>query len=175
MKRSYWSVALLFAVGAATQLGAQAKSVNGASDVSSEFNTARGQTIVEMGKKPLDPNTRLGAFYSFPGHIQQAPVPELTLQLVRSAPTWAYAYDHSVMLVLDEKTRIPMTRAQRAASVGEGYTLEQIFIAVSREQAAQIAQARKVEMKVGSDAFVWSDSLQHAFREMVTSADAGAK
>ncbi|MFL5560983.1 MAG: hypothetical protein ACJ79K_05870 [Gemmatimonadaceae bacterium] len=169
MKRSYWSVALLFAAGAATQLGAQA------SDVRSEFNTARGQTIVEMGKKPLDSNTRLGAFYSFPGHIQQAPVPELTLQLVRSAPTWAYAYDHSVMLVLDEKTRIPMTTARRAASVGEGYTLEQIFIALSREQAAQIAQARKVEMKVGSDAFVWSDSLQRAFRTMVTSADAGTK
>lgn len=170
MTRSYLSVPLLIALAAATRVGAQ-----GSTDVSAEFNTARGQTIVEMGKKPLDSNTRLGAFYAFAGHVQQAPAAELTLQLVRSAPTWAYAYDHTVMLVLDEKTRIPITTARRAASVGEGYTLEQIFIAVSREQASQIAQARKVEMKVGSDAFVWSDSLQHAFREIVTSADAGTK
>jgi hypothetical protein len=166
MTRSYWPAALLIAVCATTSLGAQ-----GRSDVNAEFNTARGQTIVEMGKMPLDQNTRLGAFYAFPGHVQQAPVPELTLHLVRSAPTWAFAYDHSVMLVLDEKTHIPITTAKRATSVGEGYTLEQIFIAVSREQASQIAQARKVEMKVGGSAFVWSDSLQHAFREIVTSAD----
>jgi hypothetical protein len=170
MRSWYWRTMVMLTLGAATRVGAQA-----ATGVSAEFNTARGQTIVEMGKVPLDPNTRLGAFYAFAGHTQQAPVPELTLQLVRYAPTWAYAYDHSVMLVLDEKIRIPFTQAKRAASVGEGYTLEQIFFAVSREQASQIAQARKVEMKVGSSAFVWSDSLQHAFREMVTSADAGAK
>jgi hypothetical protein len=170
MTRSYWPVALTVALCAATTLGAQ-----GSADVSSEFNTARGQTIVEMGKMPLDPNTRLGAFYGFPGHVQHAPAPELTLHLVRSAPTWAFAYDHSVMLVLDEKTRIPMTQARRAASVGEGYTLEQIFIAVSREQASQIARARRVEMKVGSSDFVWSDTLQRAFREIVASADTGAR
>jgi hypothetical protein len=170
MRKSYLTVALLLALGATSRLGAQASA-----DVSSEFNTPRGQTIVEMGKKPLDSNTRLGAFYAFPGHIQQAPASELTLHLVRSAPTWAYAYDHSVVLVLDEKTRIPFAQAKRATSVGEGYNLEQIFIAVSREQASQIAQARKVEMKVGSSAYVWSDSLQHAFREIVTSADAGVK
>lgn len=169
MKRSYWPLAIMLTVWAAPRIGAQA------TGVSAEFNTARGQTIVEMGKMPLDPNTRLGAFYAFPGHIQQAPAAELTLHLVRSAPTWAFAYDHSVTLVLDDKTRLPITEAKRAASVGEGYTLEQIFIAVSREQASQIAQARKVEMKVGSSAFVWSDSLQHAFRAMVTSADAGAR
>lgn len=170
MRRSYWPLALMLTVCAATKARAQVSA-----DVSSEFNTPRGQTIVEMAKKPLDSNTRLGAFYSFPGHIQQAPVPELTLHLVRSAPTWAFAYDHSVMLVLDDKTRLPFAQAKRATSVGEGYALEQIFFAVSRDQASQIAQAHKVEMKVGSSAFVWSDSLQHAFREMVSSADASTK
>lgn len=168
--RSYMTVALVIALGATGRLGAQVSA-----NVSSEFNTPRGQTIVEMAKKPLDSHTRLGAFYSFPGHIQQSPAPELTLHLVRSAPTWAFAYDHSVMLVLDDRTRLPFAQAKRATSVGEGYTLEQIFVAVSREQASQIAQARKVEMKVGSSAFVWSDSLQHAFREMVSSADASTK
>ena len=170
MKRSYWSVALLVAVSAATRVGAQGSAV-----VSSEFNVPRGQTIVEMGKMPLDQNTRLGAFYSYPGHVQQAPASELTMHIVRSAATWAFAYDHTVMLVLDDKTRLPFAEAKRATSVGEGYALEQIFFAVSRDQASQIAQAHKVEMKVGSSAFVWSDSLQHAFRAMVTSADASTK
>lgn len=170
MSRSYWSLALVVAVSVSGRLGAQ-----GSADVSSEFNAPRGQTIVEMGKKPLDSNTRLGAFYAFPGHVQQAPATELTMHIVRSAPTWAFAYDHNVMLVLDGKTRLPFTEAKRATSVGEGYALEQIFFAVSREQASQIAQAHKVEMTVGASAFVWSDSLQHAFREIVTSAGGTAQ
>jgi Zn finger protein HypA/HybF involved in hydrogenase expression len=164
------TVALVLALGATSRMEAQVSA-----DVSSEFNVPRGQTIVEMAKKSLDQSTRLGAFYSYPGHVQQAPASELTLHIVRSAPTWAFAYDHTVMVILDDRTRLPFAEAKRATSVGEGYTLEQIFFAVSRDQASQIAQAHKVEMKVGSSAFVWSDSLQHAFREMVTSADAGAK
>ena len=168
--KKYMAVTLALALGTAGRLDAQVSA-----EVSSEFNAPRGQTIVEMGKKPLDSNTRLGAFYAFPGHVQQAPATELTMQIVRSAPTWAFAYDHSVMLVLDDKTRLPFAQAKRATSVGEGYALEQIFFAVSRDQASQIAQAHKVQMTVGSSAFVWSDSLQHAFREMVTSAGGGTR
>lgn len=166
MTRAYLPAALLFALAAAPRLHAQAPT-----SVSTEFLQSRGQTLVEMEKKPLDSQSRLGAFYAFPGRVQQAPAQELTLHLVRSASQWAWAYDHTVVLVLDGKSRIPVPRALRSTSVGEGYMLEQIMMTLSRDQAAQIAKASKVEMKVGSDAFVWSDTLQRAFREMVASAD----
>ena len=170
MMRSYWRVALILATGAATSAGAQSTP-----NVSSEFNTPRGQTIVEMAKIPLDSNTRLGAFYGFAGRVQQAPASELTLHIVRTAPTWAFAYDHSVMLVLDETTRLPIALSTRTATVGEGYALEQVLFAVSHDQASRIARAHKVEMRVGSSAFVWSDVLQQAFREIVASSDGGAR
>ena len=163
--------ALLLAVCATTtRLGAQ-----GSPDLTTEFLQSRGQTLVEMGKLPLDRESKLGAFYAFAGRTQQAPVPEVTLHLVRSATQWAFAYDHTVVLVLDDKSSMPLPRARRSTSVGEGYMLEQIMMPLSRAQAAQIAQARKVEMKVGSNAFVWSDTLQRAFRQMVTSAGGSAR
>lgn len=85
------------------------------------------------------------------------------------------AYDHTVVLVLGDRSRVPLPRAIRSATVGDGYMLEQIMMTLSREQAAQIAQARKVEMKVGSNAFVWSDTLQRAFREIVATADGNGR
>ena len=170
MKRAHWQAALFLALGATTRLAAQ-----GRSDLTTEFLQSRGQTLVEMGKMPLDRESKLGAFYGFAGRVQQAPVPEVTLHLVRSSTQWAYAYDHTVVLVLDDKSRMPLPRARRSSSVGEGYILEQIMMPLSREQAAQIAQARKVEMKVGSSAFVWSDTLQRAFRQMVASAGGSAQ
>ena len=169
MKKLYLPAALLLTLAAAPRLGAQASA-----DLSTEFLPSRGQTLVEMEKKPLDRVSRLGAFYSFPGRTQQAPVPELTLHLVRSSNQWAWAYDHTVVLVLDDKSRLPLPRALRSTHVGEGYMLEQIMMTLSREQATQVAKASKVEMKVGSDAFVWSDTLQRAFRQMVESADGGS-
>jgi hypothetical protein len=170
MTKAYSMAALVLVLGAAPRLGAQASA-----DVTTEFLQSRGQTLVTMEKKALDPVSRLGAFYAFPGRIQQAPVPELTLHLVRSANQWAWAYDHTVVLVLDDRSRLPLPRAIRSSTVGEGYMLEQIMMPLSREQAAQIARARKVEMKVGSAAFVWSDTLQRAFREMVETADGSAR
>jgi len=170
MRRAFCLAALTLVLGAAPRLGAQASA-----GVTTEFLQSRGQTLVEMEKQALDHVSRLGAFYAFPGRVQQAPVPELTLHLVRSAKQWAWAYDHTVVLVLDDRSRLPLPRAVRSATVGEGYMLEQIMMPLSREQASQIAHARKVEMKVGSDAFVWSDTLQRAFREIVSTADAGAR
>ena len=168
MRRAYLQAALFLALGATTRLGAQASP-----DVNTEF--LRGQTLVTMGKIDLDRESKLGAFYSFVGRTQQAPVPEVMLHLVHSGTQWAYAYDHTVVLVLDDKSRMPLPRAVRSSSVGEGYMLEQIMMPLSREQAAQIAQARKVEMKVGSNAFVWSDTLQRAFRQIVASAGGSAR
>ena len=165
-----WRVALLLAFALTTRLGAQ-----DTSDVTTEFFGAKNQTLVRMGKLSLDGQNQLGAFYSFAGRAQQAPVPELTLHFVRSGSQWAYAYDYNVVVVLDDKTRMPLPRARRSTSVGEGYRLEQIFIAVSREQAAQIAQARKVQMNVGTSAFVWTDSLQRAFRQMSAMAGGGGR
>lgn len=170
MRSSYWQAALLLALGAAPRLGAQATS-----DVTTQFLQSRGQTLVEMEKKALDSQSRLGAFYAFPGRIQQAPASELTLHLVRSSNQWAWAYDHTVVLVLDDRSRVPLPRAIRSAHVGEGYMLEQIMMPLSRAQAAQVAQAHKVEMKVGSNAFVWSDTLQRAFREIVATADGNTR
>jgi hypothetical protein len=170
MRKAYWQAALFLALGATTRLGAQ-----GTADVSTEFLASRGQTIVTMGKMPLDAESKLGAFYAFNGHTQQAPASELMLHLVRSASQWAWAYDHTVVLVLDDKSSVPLPRAVRSTSVGEDYMLEQIMMPLSREQAAQVAQARKVAMKVGSNEFVWSDSLQRAFRQIVASADGSAR
>jgi hypothetical protein len=169
MRRTCLQSALFLALAATTRLGAQASP-----DVSTEFLPSRGQTLVTMGKMPLDRESQLGAFYSFAGRTQQAPVPEVTLHLVHSGTQWAYAFDHTVILVLDDKSRMPLPRALRSSSVGEGYMLEQILMPLSREQAAQVAQAHKVEMKVGSNAFVWSDSLQRAFRQMVAQSAGGA-
>jgi len=174
MRSSYCTAALFLALATAPRLGAQAKP-DTTRDVSIEFLQSRGQTIVTMEKKALDPVSRLGAFYAFAGHTQQAPAPELTLHLVRSATQWAWAYDHTVVLVLDDKSRVSLPRAIRSATVGEGYMLEQIMMPLSREQAAQVAQARKVTMQVGGDAFVWSDTLQRAFREIVASAGGSAR
>jgi len=173
MTRAYWQAALFLALGATTPLGAQGSAQT--TDVSAEFLQSRGQTIVTMEKKALDPQSKLGAFYGFPGRTQQAPAPELTLHLVRSGTQWAWAYDHTVVLVLDDKSRIPLPRAIRSATVGEGYMLEQIMMPLSRVQATQVAQARKVTMQVGADAFVWSDTLQRAFRQLVASADGSAR
>ena len=170
MRTAYLQAALFLALGAAPRLGAQSTT-----DVSTEFLQSRNQTIVTMEKQALDPESRLGAFYAFAGRTQQAPASALTLHLVRSATQWAWAYDHTVVLVLDDKSRVSLPGATRSATVGEGYMLEQIMMPLSREQAAQIAQARKVEMKVGSNAFVWSDTLQRAFRELVASADGSAR
>lgn len=160
---------LVLATAIAAPLSAQ-----GTADITTEFFGKKNQTLVRMGKVPLDHENQLGAFYTFVGAAQQAPVPEMTLHFVRSGAQWAYAYDYSVVVVLDDKTRMPLPRARRATSVGEGYTLEQIFIAVSREQAAQIAHAQKVQMSVGPRAFIWTDSLQRAFREMSSLADGRA-
>ena len=173
MTRAYWTAALFIALSAAPRLGAQAISTS--PDISTEFLPSRGQTIVTMEKQPLDPESRLGAFYAFAGRIQQAPASELTLHLVRSATQWAWAYDHTVVLVLDDKSRVPLPRAIRSTSVGEDYMLEQILMPLSRDQAAQIAQAHKVEMKIGGNAFVWSDTLQRAFREIVATAGGPAR
>lgn len=170
MRRSYWQAALLLAVGATTRLGAQ-----GSPDLSTEFVQSRGQTLVKMEKVALDHESQLGAFYTFVGRTQQAPVTEVTLHLVHSGAQWAYAYDHTVVLVLDDKSQMPLPRAQRTSSVGEGYMLEQIMMTISRDQAARIAQARKVEMKVGSNSYVWSDTLQRAFQRVVTSAGGAAR
>ena len=171
MTRVYWQAALLLALAATTRLGAQGT----AAAVTTEFLQSRGQTLVEMEKKSLDRESRLGAFYAFPGRIQQAPASELTLHIVRSSNQWAWAFDHTVVLVLDDKSRLPLPRAVRSATVGEGYMLEQIMMTLSREQATQVAQARKVTLQVGSNAFVWSDTLQRAFREIVSSADGSAR
>ena len=169
--RSTLTIATIAAALAATApLGAQ--ETHG---ISTEYRPARNETFVRMNKLPLDSANQIGAFYAYAGHTQQAPASELTVHVVHSGAAWAYATGHEVVLVLDGRTRLPLTRAQRATSVGEGYVLEQLFIAVPRQQATQIAQARQVEMKVGDRAFTWSDSLQRAFREIAESADAGAR
>lgn len=169
MRSMYWQAALCLAVGA-IRLGAQASP-----HVTTEFLPSRGQTLVEMAKMPLDRESKLGAFYGFTGRVQPVPAPELTLHLVHSSAQWAYALDHTVVLVLDDRSTMPLPRARRSTSVGEGYQLEQIMMTLSREQAAQIAQAKKVEMKVGGRAFVWSDTLQQAFRQIVASAGGSAR
>ena len=163
-------IAFLLALAIAAPLGAQATA-----PISTEFFPAKGQTLVRMGKLSLDDENRLGAFYSFAGQAQQAPVPELTLHVVHSGAQWAYLAGYDVVMLLDDKTRIPLPRARRVASVGEGFTLEQIFIAVPREQAEQIAHARKVEMMVGPREFVWTDTLQQAFRQMSALADGATR
>ena len=144
-------------------------------DISTEYRPARNETFVRMKKLALDNENQIGAFYAYSGHTQQAPVNEVTMHVVHSGAAWAYAMGYNVVVVLDGNTRVPLPRAQRATSVGDGYVLEQLFIAVPRQQAAQIAQAHKVEMKVGDRAFTWSDSLQHAFGEIAASAGAGAR
>jgi hypothetical protein len=174
LTKSYWIAALFLAAATAPRLGAQAKA-DTSSDVTTEFLQSRGQTLVTMEKQALDPVSRLGAFYAFPGRTQQGPAPELTLHLVRSANQWAWAYDHTVVLVLDDRSRVPLPGAMRSATVGEGYMLEQIMMPLSRDQAAQVAQARKVTLQVGGNAFVWSDTLQRAFREIVASAGGSAR
>src|SRR3954463_6647338 len=85
-------VALLFALVVTTRLGAQATP-----EVTTEFFGAKGQTLVRMGKIPLDGENQLGAFYTFAGRAQQAPVAELTLHFVRSGAQWAYASGHDVV------------------------------------------------------------------------------
>jgi hypothetical protein len=170
MRRAYWQAAFLLALGATTRLGAQ-----GSPDVTTEFLQSRGQTLVEMAKMPLDRESKLGAFYGFDGRVKPVPAPEVTLHLVHSSPQWAYAFDYTVVMVLDDKSRMPLPRARRSSHVGEGYQLEQIMMPLSREQAAQIARANKVEMKVGPRAFVWSDTLQRAFRQIVASAGGSAQ
>ena len=157
------------AFAAFAPLGAQSMQ-----DISTEYRPARNETFVRMKKLALDNENQIGAFYAYSGHTQQTPANEVTVHVVHSGAAWAYAMGYNVVVVLDGNTRVPLPRAQRAASVGDGYVLEQLFIAVPRQQAAQIAQAHKVEMKVGDRAFTWSDSLQHAFSEIAASAGAGA-
>lgn len=169
--RSTLTIAMIAGAFAAfAPLGAQATQ-----DISAEYRPARNETFVRMKKLPLDNENQIGAFYAYSGHTQQAPVNEVTVHVVHSGAAWAYAAGYDVVLVLDGSKRVPLARTQRATSVGEGYVLEQLFIAVPRQQATQIAQAHQVQMKVGDRAFTWSDSLQRAFREITTSADAGAK
>lgn len=170
MTRAYWQAALFLALATAPRLGAQATP-----DVSTEFVQSRGQTIVTMAKIPLDAESRLGAFYGFAGRTQQAPASELTLHLVHSGSQWAWAYDHTVTLILDDRSSVALPRAIRSTTVGEGYMLEQVMMPLSREQAEQVAHAHKVAMKVGASQYVWSDSLQRAFREIVASADGGTR
>lgn len=169
--RSTLTIAMIAgALAAFSPLGAQ-----GTQEISAEYRPARNETFVRMKKLPLDNENQIGAFYAYSGHTQQAPVNEVTVHVVHSGAAWAYAAGHDVVVVLDGSTRVPLTRAQRATSVGDGYVVEQLFIAVPRQQATQIAQAHKVEMKVGDRDFTWSDSLQQAFREIAQSADAGAR
>jgi len=168
--RSTLTIAMIAgALAAAAPLGAQ-----GMHEISAEYRPARNETFVRMKKLPLDGENQIGAFYAYSGHTQQAPANEVTVHVVHSGAAWAYAAGYDVVVVLDGNTRVPLTRAQRATSVGEGYVLEQLFIAVPRQQATQIAQAQKVEMKVGGRDFTWSDSLQQAFREIAASAGTGA-
>jgi hypothetical protein len=164
-------IALLFAFGFAVAAPLAAQDTT---EVTTEFFPAKHQTLVRMGKLSLDDESKLGAFYSFAGQAQQAPVPELTLHVVHSGAQWAYLEGYDVVIVLDDKTRIPLPRARRVASVGEGFTLEQIFIALPRAQADQIAHAQKVRMQVGPKQFVWTDSLQQTFREISARADGAA-
>lgn len=164
------NIALVFALAFATRVRAQ-----GSGDITTEFFPAKHQTLVRMGKLSLDDESKLGAFYSFDGQAQQAAVPELTLHFVHSGEQWAYIGGYDVVIVLDGKTRIPLPRTRRVASVGEGFTLEQIFIALPRAQAEQIASAKKVEMHVGPNVFTWTDSLDKTFREISARADGAVR
>ena len=161
MQKTLTIAALACALSAVNRLGAQTTG-----DVRTEYNPARNETFVRMEKVPLDGENKVGAFYSFPGRTQQAPVADLTVHFVRSGADWAYQYGYDVVVLLDDKTQLPLTRAQRRTSVGHGFVLEQIFIAVTRQEALQIAQAHKVGIKVGAKGFGWSDSLQRSFRQL---------
>ena len=46
-----------------------------------------------------------------------------------------------------------------------------MFLFISLAQASQIAKAHKVAMTVGANQFVWSDSLNGAFRHMTAVAE----
>lgn len=144
-------------------------------DVTTEFDSVRNRTIVTMEKVPLDRENELGAFYAYDGRAQSAAVPEFTLHFVHMGPQWAYIYAGDPVLMLDDRTPLPLTRVKRAMRAGDGYVLEQMFLFVSLEQAAQIAQARKVAMTVGNNQFVWSDTLHGAFRHMTQFAGATAR
>ena len=152
------------------RLGAQTTA-----DVTTEFDSVRNRTIVTMEKVPLDREHELGAFYAYDGRVQSTAVPEFTLHFVHMGPQWAYIYAGDPVLLLDDRTRMPLTRVTRAMRAGNGYVLEQMFFFLSLEQAARIAQARKVAMTVGSDQFVWSDTLHVAFRRMTQFANATAR
>lgn len=158
--------ATALALALATPLSAQH-----APDVTTEFDSVRHRTIVTMAKVPLDREHELGAFYEYNGREQQAAVPEFTLHFVHMGAQWAYIYAGDPVLLLDDRTRMPLTRVTRAMKAGNGYVLEQMFLFISLAQASQIAQAHKVAMAVGTNQFVWSDSLHGAFRHMTAVAE----
>lgn len=162
--------AAAFALAISVRLGAQTTA-----DVTTEFDSVRNRTIVTMEKVPLDRENELGAFYAYDGRAQSAAVPEFTLHFVHMGQQWSYIYAGDPVLMLDDRTPIPLTRVTRAMRAGDGYVLEQMFLFLSLEQAARIARARKVAMTVGSNQFVWSRTLHDAFRHMTQFASAGAR
>lgn len=159
---SYVGVSLLVHCLAAHWLVAQA-----VPPISVEFDRFKNVTVVRMEEVSLAEDVELNAFYSFAGQSQRKPQAGVALHFSRRGEDWEYLSYHEAVFLLDDRTRVDIGGGSHSGHIGSGYVLEQIFWNLNRSQATQIARAKKVEMRVGTSEFVWSDSLRRGFQQLV--------
>ena len=113
---------------------------------------------------------KAGALYQVPGK-EPGPVPDqVVLVFVARGPDWQFLENADLILLADDSLRIPIgslhhhgdVRTSRAGA----FVREGMYATVSPEVFAQIAQAEKLEGKLGSRTFKFKGAHKKFFRAM---------
>ena len=142
-------------------------------EITTTYDRIGNYTVVAADQFDLG-GLKLRVSFFYPGGVLRTPE-EVSFHFSRSATTWQYLTYRPVTVLLDDTTRLDLGKASHDGSVHRGSVLEQMFVKVHTVNFMQIAQAKKVEGRIGTTDFQLTPAQVAALRALVRRMDPNRK
>jgi hypothetical protein len=150
---------------------ALASVVTAQSELRIKYEKIEDSTSVSTKPKTVDgePGIQVFAFFNHPGEKLKEPVTKAGLVFEAYSRNWRYLreYDRE-LFVLADNIRFTLSSPRRESKLGYGYrsnVWERLTFVITAEQLDQITNAKKVEMRLGPNAFSLTNDALKALRQ----------
>lgn len=150
-------------------------------EISSKYDRFENLTLVTLNLGTGDPDQvrsdpiaflRLPDFslsYAYPGTDKRTPS-FITLAFSSSQRSWVYLDSHDVTILVDDSLRFQPDSRHDGKVGGGGYVYENVFATLPIGEAVRLADAQKVEVRVGPREFRLGPNQRAALREFLRRA-----
>jgi hypothetical protein len=140
-------------------------------EIKVDYDRFEDLTTIRIRPMPLDPSITDGisisALFAFNGQTPPRREP-ITLQIISASDQWRYLYNRELILLVDGE-RMPMGMLARDFAVEQsGMFLESMSKIIPYDIFLRIANAKKVEGRIGRKEFEMTPDYLKAFRDLAS-------